>query len=107
MIVFMMMKFNDFNFFVMIVSNNFSFDYVVINERNVDFDFFIVCDYQYFSELNSFVSCDVQFFQVNGLIFVYLVLFIIILENCVYIKFCFCVYFFNDLECVINIYNRV
>lgn len=70
-IVFTTTKLNDFNFLATTVSNNFSFDYAAINERNADFDFFTVCDHQHFSELNSFASCDVQLFRANGLTFAY------------------------------------
>ncbi|VYT61588.1 Uncharacterised protein [Metakosakonia massiliensis] len=85
-IVFTTTKLNDFNFLATTVSNNFSFDYAAINERNADFDFFTVCDHQNFSELNSFASCDVQLFQANGLTFAYSVLFTTTLENRVHKK---------------------
>ncbi|CDN08558.1 Uncharacterised protein [Klebsiella quasipneumoniae] len=85
-IVFTTTKLNDFNFLATTVSNNFSFDYAALNERNADLDFFTVCDHQHFSELNSFASCDVQLFQANGLTFAYSVLFTTTLENRVHIK---------------------
>ncbi len=62
-IVFTTTKLNDFNFLATTVSNNFSFDYAALNERNADLDFFTVCDHQHFSEFNSFASCDVQLFR--------------------------------------------
>ena len=105
-IVFTTTKLNDFNFLATTVSNNFSFDYAAINERNADFDFFTVCDHQHFSELNSFASCDVQLFQANGLTFAYSVLFTTTLENRVHIKLRFRAHLFNDSECAINIHNR-
>ena len=85
-VVFTTTKLNNFNFLATTVSNNFSFDYAALNERNADLDFFTVCDHQHFSELNSFASCDVQLFQANGLTFAYSVLFTTTLENRVDIK---------------------
>lgn len=83
-VVFMMMEFDDLNFVVMVVVNYFCSYFGIINNWCVDLNFVVVGNQQNVIKFNVVIGFNFKFFQFQGFVFFYMVLFIIVNNYCVY-----------------------